>query len=176
MLLYQPATLLVRDSACDDLGSRVGLRQLVSSRVGLWKYCRAGSSEVPVFSCAARLRCLYRGHSAPASVRRSSWTLMRSWPAGTGAHTNFSTKSMREDGGIDVINEAVTKLSKTHVEHITQYGLGNELRLTGKHEVQILPAGLTGPPLNAEQIAGQKRASAAGQVLGRGWLQGELCG
>ena len=56
-------------------------------------------------------------------------------PAGTGAHTNYSTKSMREDGGIDVINEAVDKLAKTHVEHITQYGLGNELRLTGKHEV-----------------------------------------
>ena len=56
-------------------------------------------------------------------------------PAGTGAHTNYSTKSMREDGGIDVINAAVDKLAKTHVEHITQYGLGNELRLTGKHEV-----------------------------------------
>lgn len=42
---------------------------------------------------------------------------------------------MREDGGLDVINEAINKLSKTHVEHITQYGLGNELRLTGKHEV-----------------------------------------
>ncbi len=44
---------------------------------------------------------------------------------------------MREDGGIDVINEAVDKLAKTHVEHITQYGLGNELRLTGKHEVGL---------------------------------------
>jgi len=53
---------------------------------------------------------------------------------GTGAHTNYSTKSMREDGGIDVINAAVEKLSKTHAEHIVQYGLGNEMRLTGKHE------------------------------------------
>ena len=42
---------------------------------------------------------------------------------------------MREDGGIDVINEAIQKLSKTHAEHISQYGLGNEARLTGAHEV-----------------------------------------
>jgi hypothetical protein len=33
-----------------------------------------------------------------------------------------------------VIEAAVEKLSKTHVEHISQYGLGNEARLTGKHE------------------------------------------
>mmetsp|Transcript_7535 Transcript_7535/g.27351 ORF Transcript_7535/g.27351 Transcript_7535/m.27351 type:complete len:393 (+) Transcript_7535:77-1255(+) len=53
---------------------------------------------------------------------------------GTGAHTNFSTKSMRNEGGVDAINDAVEKLSKTHDKHITQYGLGNEQRLTGLHE------------------------------------------
>ena len=30
--------------------------------------------------------------------------------------------------------QAVEKLSKCHIEHISQYGLGNEARLTGKHE------------------------------------------
>jgi hypothetical protein len=29
---------------------------------------------------------------------------------------------------------AIEKLSKTHAEHISQYGTGNDQRLTGKHE------------------------------------------
>jgi len=53
---------------------------------------------------------------------------------GAGAHTNFSTKSMREAGGIDVIKTACEKLSKKHDEHINVYGAHNEERLTGLHE------------------------------------------
>ncbi len=53
---------------------------------------------------------------------------------GAGAHTNFSTKSMRSVGGIDVINEACEKLSQKHDEHINVYGAHNEERLTGLHE------------------------------------------
>ena len=62
---------------------------------------------------------------------------------GSGCHTNYSTKSMREGtrdstetekSGLDYINEAVQKLSLKHNEHMKVYGTGNELRMTGKHE------------------------------------------
>jgi len=59
---------------------------------------------------------------------------------GSGCHANYSTKTMREgstDGsktGLDVINEAIEKLSKKHKEHMDVYGSGNELRMTGAHE------------------------------------------
>ena len=53
---------------------------------------------------------------------------------GAGAHTNFSTKSMRSEGGIEVINAACEKLKGNHNEHIKVYGAHNEERLTGLHE------------------------------------------
>ncbi|XP_076908991.1 glutamine synthetase cytosolic isozyme-like isoform X2 [Bidens hawaiensis] len=53
---------------------------------------------------------------------------------GAGGHTNYSTKSMREDGGYEAIQKAIEKLGLRHEAHIARYGEGNERRLTGHHE------------------------------------------
>ena len=53
---------------------------------------------------------------------------------GAGAHTNFSSKEMREDGGYVFIEAACKKLEERHAEHIAVYGAHNDLRLTGLHE------------------------------------------
>jgi len=53
---------------------------------------------------------------------------------GAGCHTNYSTKTMRSEGGYDSVEIAAKKLGFNHKEHIDCYGVGNEKRLTGKHE------------------------------------------
>ena len=59
---------------------------------------------------------------------------------GSGLHTNFSTKSMRDEGGLEHINAACDKLGTPgNLEKITSvYGEGLERRLTGKHETSSL--------------------------------------
>ncbi|GKB02887.1 glutamine synthetase [Tanacetum coccineum] len=51
-----------------------------------------------------------------------------------GAHTNYSTKSMREEEGYEIIKMTIEKLGMRHKEHIAAYGEENERRLTGRHE------------------------------------------
>ena len=53
---------------------------------------------------------------------------------GSGGHTNFSTKQMRETNGLTYIVEACEKLAEKHNEHIAVYGIDNNKRLTGNHE------------------------------------------
>jgi glutamine synthetase len=55
---------------------------------------------------------------------------------GSGLHTNFSTKEMRESGDRNLFNKIFFTLKETQEEAISVYGSGNNLRLTGKHETQ----------------------------------------
>ncbi len=53
---------------------------------------------------------------------------------GSGLHTNFSTKLMREKGGEAVFNRIYETYAKNHTQHMTEYGSGNNLRMSGMYE------------------------------------------
>ena len=41
---------------------------------------------------------------------------------GSGCHTNYSTKSMRDENGLEHIHKAIEKLIHKHNEHMEMYG------------------------------------------------------
>ena len=58
--------------------------------------------------------------------------LFKDWN-GAGCHTNFSTKTMREVGGMDYISNMMERFRGKHLLHLEFYG-DNSQRLTGEHE------------------------------------------
>jgi glutamine synthetase len=57
---------------------------------------------------------------------------------GSGMHSNFSTKHMREVGGKEYFEKLMAAFNKHMDEHIAVYGPDNHLRLTGLHETQSI--------------------------------------
>jgi len=57
---------------------------------------------------------------------------------GSGMHTNFSTKYLREKGGKEYFEKLMAAFAKHIDEHIAVYGPDNHLRLTGLHETQSI--------------------------------------
>ena len=57
---------------------------------------------------------------------------------GSGLHTNFSTKAMRELGGEEYFDALMAAFDEVKDAHIAVYGPDNHLRLTGLHETQAI--------------------------------------
>ena len=86
---------------------------------------------------------------------------------GAGAHTNFSTKAMRAAGGWDAIIAGCEALGTRVREHIANYGVGIEARLTGAHETARFDKFSYGTSNRAASI----RIPWGTAKDGRGWLE-----
>jgi glutamine synthetase len=57
---------------------------------------------------------------------------------GSGMHTNFSSKYLRDTGGQEYFEALMKAFEKNIPDHIAVYGPDNHLRLTGLHETQSI--------------------------------------
>ena len=84
---------------------------------------------------------------------------------GAGAHTNFSTKAMRES--YDAIVVAANALGERAQEHIDNYGPGIKDRLTGAHETAKWDTFSWGPSDRGASV----RIPWAVEKARKGWLE-----
>ena len=104
--------------------------------------------------------------NAEASISLTPKPVPGDWN-GSGAHINFSTKQLREEGGEQYISDIIKFFMDNHEEHIKDYGLGNENRLTGEHETQHIDVFSSGDSDRGASI----RIPSTTAKTGKGYLE-----
>lgn len=106
---------------------------------GQWEFqiFAAGSKKIGDDMWMARYLLMRLAESYGLDIEWHCKPIKGDWN-GSGMHTNFSTKYMREIGGEAYFNKLMAAFEKNCMEHIAAYGPDNHLRLTGLHETQSI--------------------------------------
>ena len=122
--------------ACLDLGIQLtGINAEVA--IGQWEYqCFSEDTLKACDDLWISRYLLYRmAEEIGYDIDISPKPVAGDWN-GSGCHTNFSNKQMRESGGFELFSSIMSAMDVRHEDHISEYGENNDRRLTGDHETQ----------------------------------------
>lgn len=107
--------------------------------LGQWEFQVMGKGTLD--SCDQLILCRYLlqrvAETYSVKINYHPKPLYGDWN-GSGLHTNFSNKKMREVGGKEYFEAIFNMFDVNHTKHIENYGSDNQMRLTGKHETQSI--------------------------------------